>query len=174
MKKEQFDRLVEIAYKKTEEICKWRCYKGDMQIERCFNYVLERMINNNFHELRQYDSKRGAKETTYLHTLIYSRVVDFFNSKKEREYSEYSCENSYFENIIEDSSEDDGFLEEFVDRLSALEKTILKYFEDGYNSVEIGSFLNLTSKQILKKRENIRLKLKREMGSGYRKFSIIG
>ncbi len=133
-------------------------------VEECQDYIKRRLENNDFQALKNYDPTKGAKETTYLHTLISSRLIDFFNSaKKEREISsEDSIRNSYtIEDEVNDYSE---ILENVIKTLTYKEQTYIKYrYSDELSYKEIGNIFGITDKQASKKLENIQKKLKRKL-----------
>ena len=133
-------------------------------VEECQDYIKRRLENNDFQALKNYDPTKGAKETTYLHTLISSRLIDFFNSaKKEREISsEDSIRNSYtIEDEVNDYSE---ILENVIKTLTYEEQTYIKYrYNDELSYKEIGNIFGITDKQASKKVENIQKKLRRKL-----------
>ena len=133
-------------------------------VEECQDYIKRRLENNDFQALKNYDPTKGAKETTYLHTLISSRLIDFFNSaKKEREISsEDSIRNSYtIEDEVNDYSE---ILENVIKTLTYEEQTYIKYrYSDELSYKEIGNIFGITDKQASKKVENIQKKLRRKL-----------
>lgn len=125
-----------------------------------------RLENNEFQALKNYDpnNAKGAKESTYLHMLISSRLIDYFNSaKKEREISsEDSISNSYtLENEVNDYDE---ILEPVLETLTYEEQTYLQYrYNDELSFKQIGDIFGITHKQASKKVENIQIKLKRKL-----------
>jgi len=168
--------LYAIAIKIIEKLCTNKCQHISFDlIEECQDYIKRRLENNEFQALKNYDPTKGAKESSYLHMLISSRIIDFFNSaKKEREISsEDSISNSY---TLDDEVNDyDKILETLLETLSSEEQTYLKYFYiDELSYKEIGNIFRITHKQASKKLENIRKKLKRKVAkSNYRLEDII-
>jgi len=168
--------LYAIAIKIIEKLCTNKCQHISFDlIEECQDYIKRRLENNEFQALKNYDPTKGAKESSYLHMLISSRIIDFFNSaKKEREISsEDSISNSY---TLDDEVNDyDKILETLLEILSSEEQTYLKYFHiDELSYKEIGGILKVTKEQVSKKLENIRKKLKRKVAkSNYRLEDII-
>lgn len=160
--------LYAIAVVIIEKLCKNKCSHLSISdvIEECQDYIKRRLENNEFQALKNYNPNnvQGAKEETYLHMLISSRLIDFFNSaKKEREISsEDSISNSY---TIEDEVNDyNEILENVVEELTFEEQTYIKYrYTDELSYKEIGNIFGITHKQASKKVENIQIKLKRKL-----------
>jgi len=159
--------LYAIAIKIIEKLCTNKCIHLSFDvIQDCQDYIKRRLENNEFQALKNYDpnNAKGAKESTYLHMLISSRLIDFFNSsKKEREISsEDSISNSY---TVEDEVNDyDEILEPILETLTYEEQTYLQYrYNDELSYKQIGDIFGITHKQASKKVENIHLKLKRKL-----------
>jgi len=158
--------LYAIAVTIIQKLCTNKCSHLTITdvVEECQDYIKRRLENNDFQALKNYDPTKGAKESTYLHTLIGSRLIDFFNSaKKEREISsEDSISNSYtIEDEVNDYSE---ILKEVVEELTFEEQTYIKYrYTDELSYKEIGNIFGITHKQASKKVENIQIKLKRKL-----------
>ena len=157
--------LYAIAVTIIEKLCTNKCRHLSFDvIDECSDYIKRRLENNEFQALKNYDPTKGAKESSYLHMLISSRIIDFFNSaKKEREISsEDSISNSYtLEDEVNDYSE---VLESILDTLNFEEQTYIKYrYTDELSHKEIGSIFGITHKQASKKLENIIKKLKRKL-----------
>jgi len=158
--------LYAIAITIIEKLCTNKCRHLTISdvIEECQDYIKRRLENNEFQALKNYDPNKGAKESTYLHILISSRLIDFFNSaKKEREISsEDSISNSY---TIEDEENDyKEILESVIEELSYEEQTYLQYrYNDELSYKQIGNIFGITHKQASKKVENIQIKLRRKL-----------
>jgi len=159
--------LYAIAIKIIEKLCTNKCIHLSVDvIEECQDYIKKRLEKNEFQALKNYDpnNAKGAKERTYLHMLISSRLIDFFNSaKKEREISsEDSISNSY---TLEDEVNDyDEILEPILETLTYEEQTYLQYrYNDELSYKQIGNIFGITHKQASKKVENIHIKLKRKL-----------
>ena len=158
--------LYAIAVTISEKLCTNKCRKLTILdvIEECQDYIKRRLENNDFQALKNYDPSKGAKESTYLHMLISSRLIDFFNSaKKEREISsEDSISNSYtLEDEVNDYNE---ILETVVEELTYEEKTYLQYrYNDELSYKQIGDIFGITHKQASKKVANIQIKLRRKL-----------
>jgi len=157
--------LYPIAMTIIEKLCQNKCSHLSISdvVEECQDYIKRRLENNEFQALKNYDPNhaKGAKEETYLHMLISSRLIDFFNSaKKEREISsEDSISNSYtIEDEVNDYSE---ILEDVLQELTFEEQTYIKYrYTDELSYKQIGDIFGITHKQASKKVENIQIKLK--------------
>lgn len=168
--------LYAIAVTIIEKLCTNKCRHLSFDvIDECSDYIKRRLENNEFQALKNYDPTKGAKESSYLHMLISSRIIDFFNSaKKDREISsEDSISNSYtLEDEVNDYSE---VLESVLETLSYEEQTYLQYrYNDELSYKEIANIFGITHKQASKKVENIRKKLKRKVAkSNYRLEDII-
>ncbi len=157
--------LYAIAVPIIKKLCTNKCRHLSFDvIDECQDYIKRRLENNEFQALKNYDPTKGAKESSYLHMLISSRIIDFFNSaKKEREISsEDSISNSYtLEDEVNDYSE---ILENLMESLTFEEQTYLQYFyNDELSYKEIGQIFGITHKQASKKVENIQIKLKRKV-----------
>ena len=158
--------LYALAVRIIKKLCTNKCSHLTITdiVEECQDYIKRRLENNDFQALKNYDPTKGAKETTYLHTLISSRLIDFFNSaKKEREISaEDSISNSYtIEDEVNDYSE---ILENVIKTLTYEEQTYIKYrYSDELSYKEIGNIFGITDKQASKKVENIQKKLRRKL-----------
>lgn len=157
--------LYAIAIKIIDKLCTNKCRHLSFDvIDDCQDYIKRRLENNEFQALKNYDPSKGAKESTYLHLLISSRLIDFFNSaKKEREISsEDSISNSY---TLEDEVNDyEEILEPVLETLTYEEQTYLQYrYKDELSYKQIGSIFGITHKQASKKVENIQIKLKRKL-----------
>ena len=159
--------LYAIAIKIIEKLCTNKCRHLSFDvIDECQDYIKRRLENNEFQALKNYDpnNAKGAKESTYLHMLISSRLIDYFNSaKKEREISsEDSISNSYtLENEVNDYDE---ILEPVLETLTYEEQTYLQYrYNDELSFKQIGDIFGITHKQASKKVENIQIKLKRKL-----------
>lgn len=157
--------LYAIAVTIIEKLCTNKCRHLSFDvIDECQDYIKRRLEKNEFQALKNYDPTKGAKESSYLHMLISSRIIDFFNSaKKEREISsEDSISNSYtLEDEVNDYSE---ILENLMESLTFEEQTYLQYFyNDELSYKEIGQIFGITDKQASKKVENIQIKLKRKV-----------
>lgn len=157
--------LYAIATKIIKKLCENKCSHLSITdvVEECQDYIKRRLENNEFQALKNYDpnNAKGAKEETYLHMLISSRLIDFFNSaKKEREISSKdSISNSY---TIEDEVNNyNEILEDVLEELTFEEQTYIKYrYTDELSYKEIGNIFGITHKQASKKVENIQIKLK--------------
>ncbi len=157
--------LYAIAVTIIEKLCTNKCRHLSFDvIDECQDYIKRRLEKNEFQALKNYDPTKGAKESSYLHMLISSRIIDFFNSaKKEREISsEDSISNSFtLEDEVNDYSE---ILENLMESLTFEEQTYLQYFyNDELSYKEIGQIFGITDKQASKKVENIQIKLKRKV-----------
>ena len=160
--------LYKIAVGIIEKLCQNKCSHLTIVdiVEECQDYIKGRLINNEFKELENYDPNHKSRATadTYLHTLIGSRLIDFFNSAKhQRELSsESSISNSYTtDNQAEDYSE---ILDEVIDELSYEEQTHIQYrYHDELSYKEIGAIFGITQKQAMKKMENIKIKLRKKL-----------
>lgn len=164
--------LYQIASKIIQKICKNKCkHLGDNKIDACRDYIKRRLENNDFQALKNYDANKGAKESTYLHMLISSRLIDFFNSAaNKREFlDESSISNSYDTETEEISDEPNEILENFVSELTFEEQTYLQYrYNDEMSYREIANMFGIEEKQASKKVENIQKKLRRRLdNSGY-------
>ncbi len=158
-------KLYAIAIEIMEKLCTNKCQHISFDlIEECQDYIKQRLEKSDFQALKNYDPTKGAKESSYLHMLISSRIIDFFNSaKKNREISsEISISNSYtLEDEVDDYSE---VLETLLETLSYEEQTYLQYrYNDELSYKEIGNIFGITHKQASKKVENIQIKLKRKL-----------
>ena len=157
--------LYAIATTIINKLCQNKCYHlGSSIVEECYDYIRMRLENNEFQALKNYDPTKGAKESTYLYTLIGSRLIDFMNSAKhQRELSsEDSIRNSY---TTEDEPNDyDKILNNVIETLTFEEQTYLQYrYNDELSYKEIGAIFNITHKQASKKVENIQIKLKHKL-----------
>ena len=158
--------LYAIAITIIEKLCTNKCRHLSFDvIAECQDYIKRRLENNEYQALKNYDLTKGTKESSYLHMLISSRLIDFFNSaKKEREISsEDSISNSY---TIEDEVNDDDneLLESVLEELTFEEQTYIKYrYNDELSYKEIGNIFGITHKQASKKVENIQIKLRRKL-----------
>ena len=158
--------LYDIAITIIEKICQNRCSHLTIAdvVEECQDYIKRRLEKNEFQALKNYDPTKGAKESTYLHTLIGSRVIDFFNSsKKKREISsEDSIRDSY--TLDAEINDYDEILESVLEDLTYEEQTYLKYFyKDELSHKEIGDIFDMTHQQASKKVENILRKLRTKL-----------
>ena len=163
-----------IARELIEKLCKKKCYHlGVNTIEACYDYIQRRLEKDEFKEFKNYDSNK-SKESTFLYTVISSRLIDFFNSasKKREIFDEVSISNSYY---IEDKPNDvKEIIDKFIIQLSYEEQTYLQYFyNDGRSAKEIGDIFLLTPKQVAKKIENIQIKLKRKFTKANYSFEDI-
>ena len=161
-------KLYAIAITIIEKLCTNRCSHLTIidVIEECQDYIKRRLENNEFQALKNYDPTRGAKESTYLHTLISSRLIDFFNSaKKDRELSsESSINNSSYERAEELEGDVKEIIDSFTEQLSFEEQTYLQYrYNDELSHKEIANIFGISEKQASKKLENIQIKLKRKL-----------
>ena len=156
--------LYALATTIIQKLCQNKCRHLTIPdvIEECQDYIKRRIESNNFQALRKYDPNRGAKESSYLHTVISSRLIDFFNSaKKNREISsEFSINSRSYEanEIPHDIAE---ILDSYISTLSNEEKLYIKLrFTDDLSYKEIGEIFGITHKQASKKLENIHKKLR--------------
>jgi RNA polymerase sigma factor (sigma-70 family) len=159
--------LYAIAVTIIEKLCKNKCQHLSFDvIDECNDYIKRRLENNEFQALKNYDPKHSkqAKASSYLHMLISSRLIDFFNSAKyQREFSsEDSINNSYH---IEDEANDySDILENVIDLLSFEEQTYIQYrYNDELSYKQIGDIFGITHKQASKKVENIQIKLRKKL-----------
>ena len=164
--------LYQIASKIIQKLCKNKCkHLGDNKIEACRDYINRRLEKNDFQALKNYDSSKGAKESTYLHMLISSRLIDFFNSAaNKREFlDDDSINNSYDTDTEETPNEPNEILGNVVSELTFEEQTYLQYrYNDEMSYREIANIFGIEEKQASKKVENIQKKLKRKLNnSGY-------
>ena len=161
-------KLYEIAVEIIKKLCENKCSHLTIVdiVEECQDYIKTRLINNEFQELKNYNPnhQKKATEETYLHTLIASRLIDFFNSSKhQRELSsESSISNRYTtENEPTDYNE---ILEDVVESLSYEEQTYIQYrYKEELSYKEIGAIFGITHKQASKKVENIQIKLRKKL-----------
>jgi RNA polymerase sigma factor (sigma-70 family) len=169
--------LYAIAITIIEKICRNKCSHLTITdvIEECQDYIKKRLEKDSFQALKNYDPTKGAKESTYLYTLISSRLIDFFNSaKKEREISSESSitNKSYEESELPADVED--ILERFTSQLSFEEQTLLQYrYNDELSYREIGAIFGMTHKQASSKIEKIQLKLRKKMKKAGLSFEVI-
>jgi len=101
-----------------------------------------------------------------LHTLIRDRLIDFFNSaKKRREFSaKDSINNSSYKDEESIDYETIELIKDIIQELSFEEQVYIQYkYYDGLSHEEIGRVFNKTRKQVDKKIENIKIKLKRKL-----------
>ncbi len=108
--------LYAIAITIIEKLCRNKCSHLSIidVIEECQDYIKKRLEKDSFQALKNYDPTKGAKESTYLHTLIASRLIDFFNSSKKKR--EINSESSISNRIYEESkleSDVEEILEQF-------------------------------------------------------------
>lgn len=162
--------LYSIARKIIEKLCNKKCFHyGNDKIEDCQDYIARRLENNNFQALKNYDAGKGAKASTYLHIVVSSRIIDFFNSAAhKREFSdEDSISNSHDTEVMHNDYSD--ILDPFVSELTFEEQTYLQYrYNDEMSYKEIAGIFGIEEKQASKKVENIQKKLKRRLdNSGY-------
>ena len=157
------------AIEVIEKKCQNKCYHlGYNVIQECIDYIKDRLINNDFKDLKRYNPnhKSGAKPTTYLHTLIRDRLIDFFNSAKKRR--EFSAKDSISNGSYKDEEAIDyetiELIKDIIQELSFEEQVYIQYkYYDGLSHEEIGRVFNKTRKQVDKKIENIKIKLKRKL-----------
>ena len=153
-----------IAISIIKKLCERKCHHlGRDGMEMCYDYVVRRLEKNEFQSLKNYDSSRGVKESTYLHMLISSRIIDFFNSSTyQREFSDIdSIRDKTIETTINDYAE---ILNDIFNTLTYEERSYLKYrYNDELSYKEIGKIFMITDKQASKKLENIQIKLKKKL-----------
>jgi RNA polymerase sigma-70 factor (ECF subfamily) len=162
-------KLYKLALLIIEKICKDKCFYLSIVdiVEECQDYIKTRLESNNFQALKNYDPTRGAKETTYLYTLISSRLIDFFNSAKRKKEIHIESKNSLVISIIDERDNNslnlDNILEKITSDLKAEEKTLLKLrYTDELSYKEIGEIIGKTHKQVASKIEKILLKLRKK------------
>ncbi|HHH37204.1 MAG TPA: sigma-70 family RNA polymerase sigma factor [Epsilonproteobacteria bacterium] len=159
---EQIWKLYAKATETINRLCNKHCYHlGTETIEECSDYIKRRIESNDFQALRQYDPDRGAKAETYLYMVVSKRIIDFFNSAKQKRElsSESSINNSYTE---EEEGVESEVLDEMIGMLSDEEQTYLQYrYYDRLSYKEIGAIFGLTHRQAAKKVENIQIKLRK-------------
>ncbi len=155
-----------MATKLIKKICKYKCFHlGVDTVENCYDYIVRRIELNDFQALKNYDPSKGAKESTYLHMLIGSRLIDFFNSAKQKR--EISNEDSINNNVTLDKEPSDykEILDDFVSsELTFEEQTYLHYrYNDELSYKEIAAIFGEGAKQSSKRVENIQKKLRRKL-----------
>jgi len=157
--------LYAIAVTIIEKLCTNKCRHLSFDvIEECQDYIKRRLEKNEFQALKNYDpnNSKGAKEETYLHMLISSRLIDFFNSAKKDEEFKRKIPNNVMLHIEDEVNDYDKVLKPLLEALSDEEKTYIKYrYTDELSYKEIAKILKITHTQASKKVENIQIKLKR-------------
>ena len=155
--------LYAIATKIIEKLCENKCYHlGHNIIENCYDYIRKRLEKDNFKALKKYDphNAQGAKESTYLHMLVSSRLIDFFNSaphKRELLVMSSISDRSQEDNITDYCE----IVDDICETLTYEEQTYLQYrYTDELSYKQIGDIFGITHKQASKKVENIQKKLK--------------
>ena len=160
--------LYEIAVKIIEKLCQNKCSHLTVIdiVEEFQDYIKNRLVNNEFKELEKYDPNHKSRATanTYLHTLISSRLIDFFNSTKHQRELLVMDSIREVEDVQSEPNDYDKILDGVISELSFEEQTYLKYrFKDELSFKQIGKIFNITHKQASKKIENIKIKLRKKL-----------
>ena len=160
--------LYALAITIIEKLCRNKCSHLSIIdiIEECQDYIKMRLENDDFQALKKYDPTKGAKESTYLYTLISSRLIDFFNSAKKKWEisSESSINNISYKEEYKLESDVEDILDRFIQQLKDEERLLLKYrYKDELTPKEIADILNQTNRQVSNRLEKIQLKLKNRM-----------
>jgi len=162
MEKNIWDEL----YPKAEEIICKLCKQRVSYYDACCDYIRDRLISNDFQDLKNYDSSKGASISTYLYKLVHSRFLDFVNSAKNRKEREFIDEhidykahtNSFDDSILTQLSIEEAFKKA---NLTNEQITLLKMkYQDGYKYSELASFFNLKETTVKKRVENSIKKLR--------------
>ena len=157
--------LYALAKEIMAKLCKNKCYHyGQDKIEACTDYVADRLERNELQALKNFDDSKGASESTYLHMLVGSRIIDFFNTATHRRETanEDSITHSYQE--VAEVTDYAEILDKVIFDLTPKEQTYVKYrFYDELTPKEIAGILGIESKKVSKTLENIQIKLKRRL-----------
>jgi len=159
--------LYEIATKIIEKLCENKCYHlGDNIIQQCYDYIRQRLEKDEFQALKKYDPKhhKKAKEKSYIHMLVSSRLIDFFNSAKHQRELLVMDSIREVESIEAPINDYNEILDNLLEELNSEEKTYLQYrYNDELSYKEIGAIFGLSHKQASKKVENIQIKLRKKL-----------
>jgi len=150
-------RLYQLALEYALKFCSKKCY--DLLVE-CQEYILERVTREGLKKLSAFEGR--SKESTFVYTVIMNLVKDYLKTKK----STVSYDETYHEvqvtpnsNILNELEQDEAI--EALKTLDSQSQLIMKlrYFDE-YPVNEIADLFHKTPKQISKKIENIKKKLR--------------
>jgi len=154
--------LYQLSIDYTKKLCSKRCY--DLRDE-CQEYLLERISRNDMARLKSF--KGISSKSTFAYVIVNNLIKDFLKTKKSVvSYDEMSytslCEES---DSIEDQlikEHDKKQVKIALKRLDKEDQLIIKlrYFDE-YRVCEVATVFEKTPKQISKKIEMIKNRLKK-------------
>lgn len=161
MDKEQVDSKVwdmyQLVVTYAPRFCAKMCY--DL-LDECQEYIFERVTREGMKRLKSFHGR--SSESTFVYVVTSNLAKDFLKTKKktvsynEGDHVDLVHNNSLFDHLDFDD------LNERLKQLKTEEQLILKlrYFDE-YPVKEIADLFGKTPKQLSKKIENLKKKLKR-------------
>ncbi len=154
--------LYQLSTDYAKKLCQKRCY--DL-LDECQEYLLERISRNDMARLKSF--KGMSSESTFAYVVVNNLIKDFLKTKKTViSYDEVShhahCETSSHseESLIKKLDEEK--VTTTLQELSKEDQLIIKLrYYDEYPVHEIATLLDKTPKQISKKIETIKNRLKK-------------
>ena len=163
------EQIWELHQKATEIIKKLCQKKCSTRVERCEEYIKERIERNKLQALKNYDPnhKKGAKPSTFLHILVNSRLIDFVNCATERREKLYDLsiievDSEEAQDNIAPSTVETEILDEAVESLTPADKLYLKLrYKDELSHPEIAGIVGGSAKNVSNHIGRVHKKLKK-------------
>ncbi len=157
--------LYQLSVNYAKRLCQKKCY--DL-MDECQEYLLERISRNEMSKLKSF--KGMSSESTFAYVVINNLIKDFLKTKKTVISYDENTPNVFIDLSVE-SSEDTVMRKLDEERVAAVLQTLstedqliikLRYYDE-YPVYEIALLFKKTPKQISKKIETIKKRLKKRL-----------
>ena len=160
-------------YIEAKKQAKIQCKDNKYEYQGCIDYILDKILENNYRRLYKYDSSRG-KINTFLNTVVKNLKTDYI--RREKNYPEVKLDKKNID--LEDISIEEDKKERLSKTVKDLKLNnkitdedveIFEYVKDGYSDLDISKKMCIENKRLHSKKHNLIQKIQKE----YKRLGVI-